>query len=253
MRANRNSGFSLLGVLVALGVAGALVVLLDKVLTNSMQGTASFSAKTDRTFIAQYVSERLSCEESNIYSCSPGQPVVLRDSNDNVLIKSRPATPTRFGKFAVRAICAKDGQGAILTAARLRPGKSANSTAKSDYLPDPLTKQTVRFSDNSASLLPSGIAMCTQTKNRLDCLSVSKSGNPSTTNGIQGTCPEDFTVVSCSGNCKGVTNDDDIFIYQANDPTPPGITPNGCYYEDKNCSSTGTPVIRVRATCCRVP
>ena len=252
MYANRNSGFSLLGVLVALGFAGGLVLLVGKTLTSSMHGSASFNAKIDRTLIAQFVSERLSCDESNIYSCSPGQPVVLRDNNDNVLIKASSVAPTKFGKFAVRAICAADGHGVTLKAARLRSGKSATSTAKADYFPDPLTKQTVTFSDSSSNLLPSGIALCSQAKNRLDCRSVSNSGDPNTTNGVQATCPTGFTVVSCAGNCQGVTNDDDIFIFQANDPTPSGITPNGCYYEDNNCTSNGTSTIRIRATCCRV-
>ena len=62
---------------------------------------------------------------------------------------------------------------------------------------------------------------------------------------IFGYCPEDYVVTGCSGNCAGISNDQDLSISDDF---------NGCLLDDQNCLEGGTTRGRTAlfTRCCKI-
>ncbi len=107
IKQNKNSGFSLLSVLVALGLGGILSVFLSTMLTNSMNAGKAIENDAEFASFRSMLASRLSCSKTrdawlaatpSVTPASCFDVVPIYDKNGNLLISGNSSNPTIMGK-----------------------------------------------------------------------------------------------------------------------------------------------------------
>ena len=100
------SGISLIGVLVAAGVAGIIGSVMMKTMTNSMRSQADIGFKNERLQIARHIDQNLDCRQTlaplNLNTCTAtNQEIDLKRRDGSDLLKA----DKKLGPWQVEARC----------------------------------------------------------------------------------------------------------------------------------------------------
>lgn len=163
---NRQAGFSLVAVMVAAAIGAVIVAAMVQSMGANFRAARSVGQKVDFSFIKQQVL-RTSCSATlPAGGCTPGELVELkgapRRGGTPTLVRATPDNPSRYGEFAVRAECSPGGNGIIVRAARLRPGRTLLDTAESDFAPDPAANMTFTWDDPQSLVTPENYELCAE-------------------------------------------------------------------------------------------
>jgi len=182
MHPSSQAGAGLLQVLFGTAILGFAAATLASLLSNNFKSSAKSKQDTDKSAITMFLINNRSCSETLPSStCTPGSLVELKRKTSDGRVKTmltNSGTGTRFGRWAMRAVCNTTGDGFRLEGARLRPGASISSNSPGDFLPDPLKNKVITWSDTrEVSLLPEGLGSLCLAKKYLDT-SITDPTNP---------------------------------------------------------------------------
>jgi len=159
-------GISLLGAIVSLAVIGAIGVGLISINEKSFKASSRMKIDIDKLAIREAITDAVSCAETlTLGTCTPNTilPVIRKLPNNSLETVVSNITPTRFGRggqIAVRAICNNDGDGLLLQATLLKPGKLITSANSADFKADPLTGLKHTWTSYQANILKHRCALC---------------------------------------------------------------------------------------------
>lgn len=157
-------GFGLISMVVALGLLGLLALNMNRLLQFGFQSSSNIGMSMDKQAIKATLLQGADCALSlaPVGRCTPGEVLGLKKAlpsgGERLLVKANNP-PTQMGRFTLKAECNQDGDGIILRAARMR-SPDLFATESQAFLPDPLTKRVVTWSDREALLFPSGSSVC---------------------------------------------------------------------------------------------
>ena len=166
MDSEKESGFSLVTVLIGLGLAALLATTAMKMVENQFRGMESVTQKGDKEAIKRNILLADCSESLPTGVCTPGEFIELKGQqggNIVTMVSAEVDNPTRIGKFALRAECGTDGSSIVVKAALLAPGGRLDSSTAGDFVADPLTKRKYGWNSDKTRLLPAGLNLCSTT------------------------------------------------------------------------------------------
>ena len=160
-RSLQNTGFSLLDVLIGMGISSAAMWAWNATLMQGMLGRRVIENNLDRAATARFLMGKVDCDKSYVegVTCATGGPKALLDGNGNTIVSDAGAG-SKFGSLTLKAECLPTNDGITFKATNLSSTGTLLSIAASDFEPNPLTQKTVSWSDPKSLLLPEGIALC---------------------------------------------------------------------------------------------
>ncbi|NRA69364.1 MAG: prepilin-type N-terminal cleavage/methylation domain-containing protein [Pseudobacteriovorax sp.] len=106
---NNKSGFSLVGVLIAVGIMGIIATALMRMQSNSFRNAKSLELRTDLEALKKELIENLDCSntlpDDPAVACTTPRFVDIVRSNGDVFLANGGATGTKMGAYNLRAIC----------------------------------------------------------------------------------------------------------------------------------------------------
>ena len=140
----RQSGSSLVSVLVASAILGIFALVMAQLLGDGFKGQSSMSLNADREVLKRQLVSAVSCSDTlTPTACPSAVPVrLIRRHKNGTLTTLVGSSGTRIGKWTVRAQCNATNDGLIVKATHIRPTASTMTTNAADFLPDPLTTKT---------------------------------------------------------------------------------------------------------------
>ena len=165
---SKQSGASIVGVLMAAAIGGVVVLAISKAMLNMMRTQTHLELKGDRLSVKNSIMRRVDCNTTFTTkvakSCSPGKLVGLfhttADGDQKTIISK---DGTRFGKWIYRAECNDDASGLTIRAARPKAGVDGiKEKNRNKFFKDPLTKKIITWDDDGSLLLPQGVSLCSK-------------------------------------------------------------------------------------------
>lgn len=258
------SGQALMIFLALVSVLGAITYFVTNTSSDSLSANSASNARAELQTLRRYFKETTSCRDtmSGSLTCTPGEAVSVigRKGADNstfTLIKDATdlTSPTRIGRYAVRAMCNAAGTGLDIQAALLKPGASMLSTSSGDFLPNLQTGSVNTFTSIKSRVMGAGEALCDRNAaQKLDCVSV-VSANVTTSVAFNVQCPAGYSITGCGSFCNGKSLDQDAQLDGVNNRCNGGDMYCGAYNpavpgaEANKYSKDG--IRRLYARCCR--
>ena len=153
---NGSSGSALLIVMIIGTIIGMIAIFNNQVRDTVISAQSRSKLAADKSLIKKVLIMAVSCNSTlPSGTCTVGSLVSVKHKKpDNTLttIIENSGTGTRYGAYAVRAICNADGKSISLQAAVLKPGENITSTSTGSFNADPLTGKIITW-DNSQSNL----------------------------------------------------------------------------------------------------
>jgi Tfp pilus assembly protein PilV len=170
-----NFGFTLLENLVAVALLTSIGGAYSLTMSSSFKSKAHIQDNVERESLAAFFASATSCADTlPSGQCTAGNLLnVKRRLTDGTIVtiaSNVVNAGTAYGAWTVRGECEPAGNGVLLRVAHLAAGGDLNSTADSNFRPDPLTQKITHWSDDDSLLLPkivipsggvSGLALCT--------------------------------------------------------------------------------------------
>jgi hypothetical protein len=160
---NRTRGASLVSVLVGVGITGIVATVMAQLAKNGFNAQGKITLDADKTAVEQFLMTATSCADTlPTATCTAGDLIDIKRRNAKGVVTTivSSVTPTMFGRWTVRAICNATGDGINVEAVRVKAGTTLTSTTASDFLADPLTHKVVQWGTAQASLIPTGVSLC---------------------------------------------------------------------------------------------
>ena len=159
----KSHGFSLVEVMIALGISSAVVLGWTATLSTGLRGQKSIQVNVDRIAITKFLMQKVDCGKSFDNTTCPtsgaGGPKKLLDKK-GLTVVSDAGAGTKFGGLTIKSECNAANDGLTIKAATLSSTGQLTSTSPSDFLPNPLTGKTQTWEDAKALLLPETISLC---------------------------------------------------------------------------------------------
>lgn len=137
------SGTSLVGVLMALGLFSVLALGMNRITVDSLRSTKSIEGRTNLEALKQMVIARLDCSKTvpadPQMACATDSYVELKSKNGLVFLPNKGVIGEKMGSHNIRAVCSASKQGIILEA-RL-------TNAQGEGIADPMTQKLSDFTD----------------------------------------------------------------------------------------------------------
>lgn len=165
MKHSKESGFSLIEVIVCMGLMFLLMSFLSDYMLQNLKMNNHQRDLADRESIRMMLESQVGCAQSMPTACTPGALVSLKRKDGSTLVSS--SSGKQFDRFVARAECDSLGTGIIIRAAKMK-NPSITSTNTTDYLPDPLTNQVRTWSHPKTLLQPTGATICSRVVNERD-------------------------------------------------------------------------------------
>ncbi len=163
-RRNRESGLSIVEVLVCLAVLTPAFVLLEKNYLLNKRLQTDNSINYERELIKMMVIKMVACEESQPASACPltGFADLNKITQDGLVENfiSKTGAGRKYGSWTLRAECSPSNDGFVIRAARLNPSGTLLSTQDADFIPDPVSKKVETWSHPNTLLYGDGITLC---------------------------------------------------------------------------------------------
>lgn len=265
MKDIKESGFSLLSSIVAVGIFGIIAVAMMRINSSTLETMANARRGGDREALRFMLLEATDCRASlPAGTCTSGEHVDLfRLDRNGDPVKFIEGEGQRFGSVVVRSICNNDGNGLTIKYAYMRRDAVVTCNTADCFLTNPLTKKKFTFasSDEPRNLLfREGVDLCSYRSGGVittDCYFKEGSCDLGTSpNCSGGPFPNHFFEFSCEDDeifiDRTCGSDEDAFQFIDHNTfrckAPVSDNPKG--------SGTGwyywRPVINAWGTCCKV-
>jgi hypothetical protein len=190
-------GFSILGVLMAIGVLGLLAPAINNIVVSGFKSDKHISRKFELIAIKKMLSESISCSETlPSGTCVSNANIKLLRLKGATSVTIVPLEGKVLGNTAVKGVCNSTGNGVIIKTAFVRSGTDMSNIQSSDYVKDPLTgKMGYKFEDTEggSNLLKAGESFCGGAQNVMPLVYISScdTGNARSDDGFlkTKTCP----------------------------------------------------------------
>ena len=155
MQKNKNShGFSLVGVIVAIGILGLVMKFLISMLGDSSKFSKTMELKNDKQLLRLILTDRVSCTDTlKPYGNPPlcNGPIKVYDSAGRTLLE---AAGTKFGHWTIRASCEVNAGSTDLMFRVARPNGAGG------FFKDPTSGEVYSWNHKRAALFPAGLSIC---------------------------------------------------------------------------------------------
>jgi hypothetical protein len=142
-RRTEEQGFSLITVLIGIGIVGILATAVTRLVDFGQKGSKSNELSYDRSILRHYLYQNLSCQHTVPQSPSPlckGDPYVpIKDDNQANILKMNGPAGDKLGEWVIRARCMGSQQKILIEYSR--------RAADGSVLKDPLTGKLQDWSD----------------------------------------------------------------------------------------------------------
>lgn len=162
------SGISLLGVIIALGILGIITVVMTQMLTNSMSTQQHLDNEEELRSLRVLIEKRLSCSKTItkaiLATCSPnidlnaiaaGSFFSLKDKQDKYLGVRQSDGSTQMGSWSIKGRCTKSPTVNTIQIA------VAKTSKKGGFATDPLTKKPLSWAPLYPAKAPLATNLCT--------------------------------------------------------------------------------------------
>lgn len=175
---NPEDGFSLLAIVVGLGLSSVLLLGVMHATAVTVQSTSKAQLDTEKIGLAQDLGRRVDCQRTLLGDGAPvaagchGKLVTMRDKSGKTVVSASSEDPTRIGRWTLRARCFESDGTIGVDIQVARPHANArNVLAATDpvsFHNDPLhratplswTRRGAEGFASGASLFPKGRLLC---------------------------------------------------------------------------------------------
>lgn len=164
------SGNVLIMALLAIAAISAMYVGISNTFGDNAKILASTSLGPDRDMLRAMLLNAVDCNASMTATTCPSAsgtfPTLVRRLPGGTYATiiaggaGSTTTPTKIGRWSVRAECAASNLGFVIRAARMAVTGKLNSTSDADFLTDPVYGTRTKWSDASSIVLDSTAALC---------------------------------------------------------------------------------------------
>ena len=159
-------GVGLMEVVIAMGLMSIVIAGVTVFMSRSMNSQSSLELRGDKEAMRRRLTDQVSCAATMNPTAAavcpgPGTFVALNGMNANGVFTLLPAQGQKIGRIWYRAECTGAGGPINVRAVHLRPGVTiATASSPGDYMPDPMTNQTVTLNNSQSLLFPANGEPC---------------------------------------------------------------------------------------------